>query len=254
MTIGRGKTLRGVHPTRCLYQALDGPFVMVAGDASSKFLQRLSLPITYRAISHWVGTHRAHEIAALLEGTGVTATCLRSTAELRRRYTFPESSPPTIGSTYHFTAFDDHPLGHVVIVSSIAMRFDGMQCRAVNNTAPKYGRDSMDVLRSVSRSRVLLGGSAALAYSRHYLPAPPRCTGCAHTEHLSVLECFHHLCRTCVMTLSVCPVCGNDEVLPLRQRVLSAAYRMWRRGSKRGAVERLFSRQIVLRRVMSGPV
>lgn len=216
---GTGPLCRGLRPTYAIYHALDGSVLLTDTNDAVRWLGRV---IDLQA---FVGARTCGEVERVLSHPRLQVTRLRSTRELRERYTRDTPSKGTI----QFTAIS-HPMGHVTTVVPNAMRGRYISTRPL--IAPKYGQHSFEILRGNTAS------ISRLAYCHNYIPQMPSCDACSETRYLFPIECHHKVCEACAMTSTRCPVCNADTLRQTRLTCFRRAYHNWRLGDSKGSITR----------------
>lgn len=253
---GRGLDCRGEHALHRCYRTKDGHVLLVACLAEEEVADvwpsvrdalgilacvddgydddSSSLSFSSRIV-RTLESHLATRSSADVCRT-VAAVALCRMDELRARCLVPRAQLD--GSTFQFQRQADHPIGDLTMVCPVAVRMPGVILSSP--PSPKYGAHTAAILAEVGCTKaLLLTGSAAVAWSRTYLPFATPCDACDGRHHrLLVLACGHRVCRSCLASPR-CPRCGLShemDVLALRTAVVHwrAAYQSWRTGQAKG--------------------
>lgn len=235
--VGAGRTCMGLTPHHCIYEARDGHVLLRARDTTAPALSDAYAVLRSRVAQ--MTCAECHEAF----GTRFVVTRLGRMNALRDSFSrsAPKGAERLIPGTFAFDIHETHPIGDLVMAAPTSIRMRGVLHRL--SPAPKYGRDGLDILRSVRASNAMRSdGPARHQYSENYLPFAPRCTPCGSTGHLHVLGCDHQVCDQCIVDSNGkhCPVCGARDDTLYRHwcRQWASSYRRWRSGAMRGAVSK----------------
>lgn len=253
--LGKGLSCRGAHEAHRYCQTRDGYVMIVACMSNDRERLRrccAALPGAATLLSK-----SSKEVVAEMRALNVAATEFRSLTELKRVYTVATVNAKL---TYQFVELCGHPVGRLVMVPPLAVRWN-FQVQALRES-PKYGSDTARLLSAYNRSRLLLTGTASVAYSRNYIPFTMTCDKCGVSHATVQLNCKHKFCYGCIAANknSRCFSCGQVHDMNIRQIRLRVAtwlsdYNNWRRGGVKGSrdLHRLI-RPRALRRAHSFPL
>ena len=234
--LGSGITCIGEHMLNRCYETSDGNFILVSSfykDDMNK-IKRLEDVVGSKLSDTMFLTFTTHSVCELLNKNGISAFPLRNMNFVRNNHIVPCFD--VNHSTYQFLHIQDHPIGSLYITAPVAMRVQGMK---ILNHSPKYGSDTVEVLKNIKKNNLLLHGVASCSWSKNYIPFMSPCHKCKQKgRRRFVLHCDHVLCSVCITCSEKnCPICGIEhELMYMKSRIdeTRELYTKWRMGKHKG--------------------
>ena len=236
--IGKGTECKGFNPLYRYYKTRDAYIMTVVGMIRNKNrLDRLTDTIFgSEDCEVALGAMTSEDAIKHLRSFDCEAVKIQSLVQLKKEFT---SARLDRQKTYQFLEQCNHPIGRLVIVPPIAIRFDKHTYSL--GFSPKYGAQTFEILDKYTKTHLLITGDASTAYSRNYLPYTERCGKCNRAHAVIQLYCSHKFCHLCMCAADrQCYVCGRPhemDVARIRQSVFewTNAYNRWRRGEPSGS-------------------